>query len=79
MLRRTYAATLPVICEICGKPVQPGDKWQLDHIVPRCQGGAWYAPSNLRVLHAKCNNGPAKRLAGIRPGYIANARPSREW
>jgi 5-methylcytosine-specific restriction endonuclease McrA len=78
MLRRTYAATLPVVCEICGKPVEPWQKWELDHRVPRCQGGAWHNPANLRPLHWACNRGPAKRLAGIRPGYLPNARPSRE-
>jgi 5-methylcytosine-specific restriction endonuclease McrA len=58
------------VCGICGRPLQPGQKLHLDHVLPRSWGGMDY-PSNLRVSHATCN---------LRRGNQLRIRPtSRAW
>lgn len=39
-------------CGVCGKPLN--GKWTIDHIVPRCCGGADTA-DNIQLAHAECN------------------------
>ena len=51
-LRAAWAATLPTPCCRCGVVVNVGDAWDLDHLVPRAEGGA---DDRLGVSHAVCN------------------------
>ena len=60
--RRAFAATLPAVCEKCGQVINPGDRWELDHRVPRSRGGT-NDLSNLRPLHRRCNRQGTSRLA----------------
>jgi 5-methylcytosine-specific restriction endonuclease McrA len=78
-LRAAFAATLPRPCEVCGLPINPGDRWELDHRVPRSQGGAWYDPANLRPLHGACNRRDSWRLANLSMRRQRTAPPSRAW
>ena len=41
-------------CYLCGKPIEPGQDWNLDHVHPRALGGKTVA-YNLRPVHTKCN------------------------
>jgi 5-methylcytosine-specific restriction endonuclease McrA len=78
-LRRLYAATLPATCERCGHMIERGDRWELDHRIPRAEGGAWYDPANLRPVHYACNRLDSWRLANLSRAGALTARPSRSW
>lgn len=45
-------------CYLCGEPITPGQKWNLDHVYPRSKGGKT-DPSNLRPTHYDCNQAKA--------------------
>lgn len=45
-------------CYLCGEPITPGQKWNLDHVHPRSKGGKT-DPSNLRPTHYDCNQAKA--------------------
>ena len=79
-LRRAYAATLPRQCAVCLRMINPGDPWELDHVIPRALGGAWYDLANLRPLHKACN----RRAGGWRVANEVRRRrgtapPTRVW
>ena len=78
-LRLLFAATLPAECERCGRMVNPGDRWELDHRIPRAEGGAWYDPANLRAVHYACNRLDSWRLANLSRSGKLTAAPSRAW
>lgn len=42
------------ICGICGKPIEFGDKYEIDHIYPVSRGGS-NSLGNLQVVHKNCN------------------------
>ena len=42
-------------CQYCGKKIEKGQKAQIHHIVPRCQGGT-DKPDNLALLHDTCHS-----------------------
>jgi 5-methylcytosine-specific restriction endonuclease McrA len=78
-LRAMFCATLPRPCEICGEVVNRGDRWELDHRIPRAEGGAWYDPANLRPVHFTCNRRDTWRLANLSMRRKRTAPPSRAW
>jgi len=42
-------------CERCGLTFKSGDKWEVDHVLPKSLGGKdWY--SNLQLLHDYCHH-----------------------
>lgn len=41
-------------CYLCGKPIEQGQDWNLDHVHPRALGGKTTA-YNLRPVHTQCN------------------------
>lgn len=42
-------------CWLCGSGEQlPGDRWTVDHVVPRSKGGD-HSLANLRLAHEECN------------------------
>ncbi len=47
-------------CGFCGRPILPGEKWDVDHIIPRSQGGT---TGPTRPAHATCNRRAGQRLA----------------
>lgn len=42
------------------------DQWELDHVVPVCEGGGCCGPEGLRVLCLACHRVETKKLAGRR-------------
>ena len=41
-------------CHICGGAIQPGDKWEIEHVIALSMGGD-DEPGNTRPAHAKCH------------------------
>lgn len=41
-------------CHLCEQPIQPGQKWDLDHVVALINGGENAEP-NLKPAHRKCH------------------------
>jgi 5-methylcytosine-specific restriction endonuclease McrA len=69
-------------CQICWEPLDfdapPRSRWSpsVDHIVALALGGAPFAQSNLRVVHAFCNSSAGATL-GNRMRPRAPSRPGR--
>src|SRR5215510_1387752 len=57
-LRKWWAAQLPLPCPRCGALVQPWDRWDLDHQVPRAIGGT---DDTARPAHERCNRAANSR------------------
>jgi 5-methylcytosine-specific restriction endonuclease McrA len=53
-------------------PLLPGQRLHVDHIIPTSRGGTDH-PSNLRVVHGRCNLRKGNRMA---PRVYA---ASRDW
>lgn len=49
------------ICGICTKPIDPPDKWHVDHVVPLAKGGA-HSYHNTQPAHAFCNISKGAKL-----------------
>ena len=60
-------------CPFCGKPMWSSQRLQLDHVVPRVDGGA---AGPVRWAHGSCNEAAGARLAASR--RFGKVR-SREW
>ncbi len=45
-------------CYLCGRPILPGQEWNLDHVWPYSKGGPT-TPDNLRPVHYDCNQAKA--------------------
>lgn len=45
-------------CYLCGRPILPGQKWNLDHVHPHSKDGPT-TPDNLRPTHYDCNQAKA--------------------
>ena len=43
------------LCYLCGKPITKKQKWNLDHVIPRADGGE-SSEKNLRPVHVGCNH-----------------------
>lgn len=50
-------------CYLCGNPIMPNEKWNLDHIRPRSKGGKT-VPDNLRPTHKSCNESKKDMFIG---------------
>jgi len=57
MLNNAYYSS----CPECSRPLLPGQRLHLDHIVPTRKGGTDH-PSNLQVTHAACNLKKGSRM-----------------
>lgn len=68
-LRALILPMLPMPCRRCGRPIQPGDKWHVGHIVPAELGGQPVL-SNVAPEHAGCSHSSG----GKRGAQIVNAR-----
>lgn len=57
------------ICHLCGRKIEPGEGWELEHVIPLAMGGE-DAPANMQPAHAKCHK--AKTRDDV--GNIARAK-----
>lgn len=52
--RAMWRSRLPLPCYRCGRPVHDGQKWHVEHVVPRALGGP-HGVENQWVSHQRCN------------------------
>ena len=71
VLTPQIAAGAFVPCVECRKPVQPGQRWDVGHVVRPADGGT-HALQNLGAAHRRCN-----RSSGGRIGAATTNRGSR--
>lgn len=61
--RKRIEASLPQPCLRCGVPIQPGDAWDLDHIVPvSLRPDGLLNPANVRPAHRSCNRRAGQKI-----------------
>lgn len=53
-------------CGICGEPVDPMSRWEVDHIVPISKGGA-HAYANVQLAHRQCNRAKGAKTSRMTP------------
>ena len=58
-------------CLDCGRPIMPGEQFDISHIIPASMGGA-DSMENLSISHSSCN-----RRAGSQLGAMAKNKTSR--
>lgn len=51
-------------CWLCGAEITAVQPWDVDHVLPRSQGGSDEL-RNLRPAHASCNRSRGARPAGL--------------
>jgi 5-methylcytosine-specific restriction endonuclease McrA len=71
ILTPRIAAGSYVPCVNCGRAVQPGQRWDVGHIIDAAKGGSDDL-SNLGAAHRHCN-----RSAGGHAGAVVTNRASR--
>lgn len=71
--RAHWRARLPLPCYRCGRPVIDGQRWHVEHIVPREFGGS-LGVENQWVSHA----GENESAGGKRGAQITNAAKVRK-
>lgn len=49
-------------CHLCGAPIQAGQSWDIDHVLPLALGGTNDA-ANLRPAHTKCHRGVGSKTS----------------
>lgn len=80
-LREYWAAELPYPCWRCGVPIQPGEPWDLGHVIDRANGGQdEHARPEHRHRTGVCI-GNRSAGAALSASYTkqAVASASREW
>jgi 5-methylcytosine-specific restriction endonuclease McrA len=55
-------------CPLCNRPLLPHEPMHLDHVVARVMGGQ-DDPSNLEVVHARCNLSKGRGQPPVQVGY----------
>jgi len=70
-------------CHLCEQPIQPGEKWDLDHVVALINGGENAEP-NLKPAHRKCHKDKTARdvaekakVAAIRQRHLGIVNPPK--
>jgi 5-methylcytosine-specific restriction endonuclease McrA len=64
-----------VSCPFCGYPIEPGQRWDVDHAVPvGIDVGMVLDVENLRPSHARCNRRAGQRLATAKKRHRAAMR-----
>ena len=48
-----HVAAGHVRCHLCGRPIMPGQSWDLDHLIPLALGGDVDGPTH--PAHSSCN------------------------
>lgn len=85
--RKRAIASKDHVCAICHKPIDMEAlpftpmSVEVDHIVPRSRGGAYYELDNLQLTHTQCNR---KKGAKMDTDYVATEHinpfpPSNNW
>jgi 5-methylcytosine-specific restriction endonuclease McrA len=80
-LRARWAPTVErggCVCSHCGRLIHTGQDWDLDHVVPRADGGPEWRAANIRPAHASCNRAAGARMthrpttpeSPERPGFL---------
>lgn len=68
------------ICQVCDNPHRvPPDAYDVDHIVPWLDGGAWFDPANLRLACPKGNRGRRPDRLAAKINRTVAPEPSRQW
>ncbi|MGH1505071.1 MAG: HNH endonuclease [Acidimicrobiales bacterium] len=68
-------------CHLCGEWVNKGlsgrvsDGPNVDHIIPKSRGGAYYDAANAALAHKRCNQIKWNKM----PEFVPDAGPSRDW
>lgn len=70
--RAYWSRRLPLACRRCGRPVTPGQRWQVGHILDRALGGD-DGIENQWPEHQRCNLSAGGRLGAA----ITNSRRAR--
>jgi 5-methylcytosine-specific restriction endonuclease McrA len=77
--RAYLAALLPQPCTRCGRPVEAGMLWHVDHLLEQALGGG-HDRANLGPAHARCNTRAGALLAQARRrGRARVAKGIRPW
>lgn len=70
-------------CHLCGRPIQSGQKWDIDHVKALINGGE-NRESNLRPVHRKCHVektaadvAEKAKIAAIRKKHLGITRPKQ--
>lgn len=85
--RKRAIASKDHVCAICNKPIDMEAppfsplSVEVDHIVPRSRGGAYYDLDNLQLTHTQCNR---KKGAKMDTDYVESTvinpfPPSNVW
>jgi RNA-directed DNA polymerase len=64
-------------CNICHKEFQHNDMWEIDHIIPRGQGGK-DTYDNLQLVHAHCHKAKTRTDGSLRNGTRDKSRVIEE-
>lgn len=73
------AAQLPAPCVECGRPVMPGDRWEVGHRTPAALGGQ-PTLANVGPVHWRCNHRKGGQLgAAMTHRRRRDAKGLREW
>ena len=65
------------LCWLCGEPARPNDPLEVDHVIPRSEGGAT-TRENLHTAHRSCNRsrgGRARGKTGTAPTDPSSSNP----
>lgn len=68
-VRLRAIASLDPVCAICHHPIDleaaafSPMAVEVDHIVPRSRGGAYYDIDNLQLTHSRCNRQKGAKMA----------------
>jgi hypothetical protein len=77
-LRDQWATRLPQPCPRCNQDVQPWQRWDLGHVLPKHRY-PWlmWEPGNLRPEHARCNRRDGAHTTNNR--HRRAAQPAPNW
>jgi 5-methylcytosine-specific restriction endonuclease McrA len=83
-LARQVLAEEPT-CWLCGEPARVDDPLEVDHVIPRSEGGAT-TRANLRAAHRSCNRsrggtggGGSRRRGGAADPATSSSRKTLQW
>lgn len=71
--RAVWARRLPLPCSRCGRPVEPWQRWQVDHLTALADGG-WAGEMNQWPAHGSCNERAGNRTAAAHRGRTGRWR-----
>lgn len=73
IVRKRLIASLPQPCPRCGQMIEPGDKVDLDHLIPVSERPDLLLDASVvRLAHSRCNRRDGQRIS------TRNARRHKE-